>query len=89
MDVHYKENIRYTGFVPYREENLTTKKINHNNIYKKEFFNDISYKQSRQIPYFEKEQRWSTNYNSNIINSLDNIKKEDYSKPKLSSLSKI
>ena len=80
MDVNYIENIRYTGFQPYKEESLVTKKPNGKNLYYKDFYNEISTNKSRKIPYFEKDERWRSSYNKIIIGSLDEIKKEDFKK---------
>jgi hypothetical protein len=89
MEVNYCDNIKYTGFKPYREENLVTNKPINKNIYSKDFYNDISGNKKTKIPFFDKESRWQTNYNSLIIGSLDEIKKENYKPKKLNPLSKI
>ena len=88
MEVSYCENIRYTGFKPYQEERLVTHKPVSKDIYKKDFYNDISVNKKTQIPFFEKESRWQSNYTSLIIGSIDNFKKEHYMKKKVNPLGK-
>lgn len=88
MEVSFCDNIKYTGFKPYREENLVTNKPISKSIYSKDFYNDISGNKKTKIPFFDKESRWVTNYNSLIIGSLDEIKKENYMPRKINPISK-
>lgn len=88
MEVNYCENLRYTGFQPYRNERLVTNKPVSKSIYSKDYYNDISGNKKTQIPFFEKEGRWSSNYTNLILGSLDQRKKEDYKIKKINPLRK-
>jgi uncharacterized protein YifN (PemK superfamily) len=87
MNPNYIENVTYTGFEPYREERLVTKKPMQTNNYYKDYYGQISNNKNRNVTYFDKEPRWKTSYSKVILGSLDEIKKEDYEKKKLNPLS--
>ncbi len=87
MNANFIENVRYSGFQPYREDTLVTKKPIQKNNYYKDFYNEISYDKKRKVNYFEKEPRWTSSYSNSIIGSLDQIKKENYLNKKLNPLS--
>lgn len=89
MDPNYVVNIRYTGFEPYREHRIATKKPIQTNNYYKDYYNDLSYNKTRHVSYFDKEPRWKSTYDKVLLGSLDEVKKEDYNKKTLYPLSKI
>lgn len=86
MDPNYVDNVRYTGFAPYKEERLVTKKPMQTNNYYKDYYGEISNNKNRNVTYFEKEPRWRSSYSKAILGSLDEIKKEDYIKKKINPL---
>ena len=84
MDVNYVENIRYTGFSPYRNKTLATKNIIYDtNAYNRNYYNEISNDKNTKIHYFDNESRWKSSCDLTAI-ELEKIKKKE----KLTSLKK-
>jgi hypothetical protein len=68
MRPYFADNVKYTGFSPYREKNIATDKptLEKGEYYSKNAYKDISNYNKRKVHFLEKEDRWKSSYQKEI-----------------------
>jgi len=78
---------KYTGFSPSYNHIQSTKNINViNEEPEKNFYGKISNNKNLKIPYFQKDSRWSSNYQSGQVDHKYLFSPQNHEKKKISDL---